>query len=415
MKHIYTIMLVVTGFGAYGQISFSAIGTPYTQNFNSLPTTSDAGTITWTDNTSLAGFYVLPASILFESSYTTISNTGKPYIYKSGTDLSIGSRASGSSPNNNIYIGARFKNNTGAIIKSLEVSYYGEQWSIAENGSNVNTMQFHYQKSASAITSLNSGSWTAVTALSFQQIWTSAQSAAKGGTACSGTSNQCLALDGNNAANRVLKYAVFNVTVNPGEEVMLRWYDRDDSSNDHHMQIDELEVIPWDQPANIVLPINLAFFNGHCEGQNLVFSWSTYSERDNAYFTVESTEDNISFEASGTVKGAGNSDVMLDYELKINQASGSYFRLKQTDYNGKSMYSELFYLACSDERKIQLYPNPNKGSFFIENVPEGNVVRVYNELGQLLITLHGDGQVSSLARGLYFVESAGSVQKVVVN
>ncbi|MCE3296215.1 MAG: hypothetical protein K0R65_1929 [Crocinitomicaceae bacterium] len=417
MKYVYCLYLSLLFFSPLkAQISFATTGTPYTQNFNGLPTTSDGGTITWSDNTSLTGFYVLPNAMLYEASYTTMSNTGKPYIYKNGSDMSIGSRASGSSPNNNIYIGARFKNNTGSTIQSLEVGYYGEQWTIAENGTNVNNLQFHYQKSASAISSLNSGSWTAVSALNFQQIWTSSQSSAKGGTACTGTSNQCLALDGNNAANRVFRYAVFNVTLNPGEEIMLRWYDADNSSNDHHLQIDDLEVTPWDVPANVVLPVNLAFFNGHCEGRDKVFSWSTYSERDNNFFTVETTEDGIVFENAGTIKGAGNSDQVLDYELKINQVKGTYFRLKQTDYSGKSLYSELIHVNCEAENTVQLYPNPNNGSFYVKNVLEGHPVRIFNELGQMIVTLATDGQVENLAKGLYFVEIAGqSVQKIVVN
>lgn len=419
MKQLYFFLILITSTG-YGQISFNTIGSPYAEDFNSLPTATDGGTITWSDNSSLAGFYVLPTAMLYDASYTSMSNTGKPYIYKSGSDMSIGSRASGTSPNNNIYIGARFKNNTGVVIKSLEVSYYGEQWTIAENGANVNTMQFHYQKSVAALTSLTSGSWTALSALNFQQIWTSSQSAAKGGSACSGTSSQCLALDGNNSSNRVLKYAVFNVTINPGEEIMLRWYDRDDGSNDHHMQIDDLEVTPWDVTANIVLPINLAFFKGHCEGTEQVFNWSTYSERDNDYFTVESTEDGISFQVLGTVKAAGNSNIMLDYEFYTPAQKMTYFRLRQTDYDGKSTYSELFYLDCGAESKVQVYPNPNSGSFYVGNVAKGNLIRIYNELGQLVTEFNADQQVGNLSRGIYFVETVNdqaerSVQKVVVN
>lgn len=419
MKNRFAFIFFLLVSQLCGQISFTAIGTKYRQDFNGLPVTTDGGTITWSDNISLAGFYVLPTAILFESSPSSMSNTGKPYIYKSGSDMSIGSRASGTSPNNNIYIGARFQNNTGSVIKSLEVSYYGEQWTIAENGTNVNTMQFHYQKSTSAITSLTSGIWTALSGLNFQQIWTSSQSASKGGTACTGTSSQCLALDGNNAANRALKYAVFDVTINPGEEIMLRWYDRDDSSNDHHMQIDDLEVTPWDQPANIVLPVSLTYFSGYCEGEERVFNWSTYSERNNDYFTVETTEDGISFQDLGTVKAAGNSDVVLDYELRATVQKMTYFRLKQTDYDGKSTHTELFYLDCRTD-KVVVYPNPNNGDFYVENVTEGSSIRIYNELGQLVAEFFSGSQVSNLPKGLYFIEStyAGTektIQKIVVN
>ncbi len=247
LQNLFLTLITFAALSSQAQISFSTIGTAKTENFNTL--TNSGTSITWSDNTTLAGFYVSPTTVRIEASTSSMDNAGAPYIIANGTDRSLGSRASGTSPNNNIYFGARFVNNTSSIIKSLEVSYYGEQWSIAENGSNVNKLSFSYQKSSSTITSLTSGSWTNNTSLDFSQIKSCHTTS---GCNSSNTSAQYSALDGNNSANRVLKYAVFNVTLNPNEEIMLRWYDLNDAANDHHLQIDELSVTPWDVVASVV-------------------------------------------------------------------------------------------------------------------------------------------------------------------
>jgi hypothetical protein len=53
-----------------------------------------------------------------------------------------------------------------------------------------------------------------------------------------------LALDGNTAANRTAKSASFSVTVNPGQEIWLRWVDIDHASNDHGLAIDDFSFTP---------------------------------------------------------------------------------------------------------------------------------------------------------------------------
>jgi hypothetical protein len=91
------------------------------------------------------------------------------------------------------------------------------------------------------------------------------------------------------------------------------------------------------------LPIELILFNGSSEGNYNHITWSTASESNNDYFTVEKTIDGKSFTVVGIVGGAGNSTVRNDYTLDDNNISQviNYYRLKQTDYDGLFKYSEL--------------------------------------------------------------------------
>lgn len=404
---LYLLFFPITN--ALAQISFTASGSSYTENFNALPNTPDGSTITWTDNSTISGFYVSPSAVRVESSTSSMSNTGGPYIIASGTDRSIGSRASGTSPNNNIFIGVRFKNNTGLTLQSIQVSYYGEQWSIAENGVQANALFFHYQKSSSSITSLTSGSWTAVSALNFSQLYTSAQSASMGGTACSGTSNQCLSLNGNLSSNRVLMTTAFNVTLNPGDEIMLRWNDPDNTSNDHHLQIDDLIVTPWDVPSSVVLPVELLYFTASCHENQVLFNWMTASERDNESFTVEQSTDGILFEGIQKIPGAGNSSQSNEYNCAAPiPVERSYFRLKQTDFNGVNHYSELIESPCERSDEFKIYPNPTNNQLHITKIDRGDRITVSNQLGQELEWIIAESNklsldFSSKSAGIYYL------------
>jgi hypothetical protein len=87
------------------------------------------------------------------------------------------------------------------------------------------------------------------------------------------------------------------------------------------------------------LPISLIRFNAICIGNDQVeLSWSTASEINNDYFTVERSEDGIIWEAFDVVPGAGNSSTQLNYKvIDNNPFSGlTYYRLTQTDFDGTS-------------------------------------------------------------------------------
>src|ERR1035437_825499 len=79
-----------------GQVSLTGIGTAYTQNFDGLP--SVVGTTTWTDNTTLAGWYSTQTSLI---TGTGSGTAGGLYSFgvavtNSVTDRALGGLSSGS-------------------------------------------------------------------------------------------------------------------------------------------------------------------------------------------------------------------------------------------------------------------------------------------------------------------------------
>jgi len=211
---------------SWGQASLSSIGVPYSQNFDDLT----ISTFNLTDNTSITGVYALRASGNVTPNVITADNGGSNagrfnnYGSTGTTDRALGSASSGTP--GTLQYGVRLKNNTGAAISSLTITYSGEQW---RNGGNTASqpLTFDYRQAAT-VTSLV-GTFTTVAALTFNTTTNTSTAAA---------------LDGNNASNREVLTSVVTVNIPIGEEIMLRWTDINDTGNDHGVAIDNLSVTP---------------------------------------------------------------------------------------------------------------------------------------------------------------------------
>jgi len=114
------------------------------------------------------------------------------------------------------------------------------------------------------------------------------------------------------------------------------------------------------------LPVELKDFQATVvPNMEVLLSWTTLSERENDFFTVERTQDGFNWEKVGTISGAGNSTEPLYYELKDYEPyiGISYYRLKQTDFDGKETVFEEKRVEIISDEKVQIYPNPaNSGS-----------------------------------------------------
>lgn len=91
------------------------------------------------------------------------------------------------------------------------------------------------------------------------------------------------------------------------------------------------------------LPIELLSFNGENLGSYNNLKWTTASEINNDYFTIQRSEDGYNWDIIGKVDGSGNSTDLKSYSL-IDDSYNSvlnYYRLKQTDFNGDYKYSDI--------------------------------------------------------------------------
>lgn len=217
------------------QVIFSSFSTSYTQNFNTLRSTSG------TSSTLPTGWKILETGSGVNSSYTAnngSSATGDTYSYgtSNNTDRALGALLSNSI---NSTIGVQIKNNSGTAAGGIQINYTGEFWRCG-TANRTDRLDFQYSLNAS---SLSTGTWTDFNLLDFQAP-ASATTGAK---------------DGNLAANRqLLAAAISGISIPNGGTLWLRWTDFNASGSDDGLAIDDvtLKLLNADNTAPAVISTN---------------------------------------------------------------------------------------------------------------------------------------------------------------
>ena len=134
--------------------------------------------------------------------------------------------------------------------------------------------------------------------------------------------------------------------------------------------------------ASNPLPIELLDFHAIADNNRRVnLSWTTASEINNDHFTVERSMDGIEFEQVDVLSGAGNSNYILHYTTTdFYPLDGvSYYRLKQTDFNGEFSYSDLVAINFEKNKTFNIYPNPSTGEntqLLISGIENAEYIRI---------------------------------------
>lgn len=115
--------------------------------------------------------------------------------------------------------------------------------------------------------------------------------------------------------------------------------------------------------TNTTLPIELTSFKAHVEGTQVKLLWTTASEINNDFFTVERLRPEGGFDAIETVDAHGTVKHEQSYfAYDRNPLKGiNYYRLKQTDFDGTTSYSEIISVEVNEtENRLEVYPNPSR-------------------------------------------------------
>lgn len=115
--------------------------------------------------------------------------------------------------------------------------------------------------------------------------------------------------------------------------------------------------------AAVALPIELVAFDAQSTGDAVELTWGTYTECNNDYFTIERGMDPGNWKEVISVKGAGCSNRYIEYyEIDLDPYEGvSYYRLKQTDFDGKYEYFNIESVKVNGAASftdISIFPNP---------------------------------------------------------
>jgi len=220
-----------------GAVSLTAIGTPATENFDTLSNVAGS-----TTNTTLpTGWYITETGggARDNEQYavdTGGSTTGDTYSYgaAAATDRALGGLQSGTLIP---VFGAKFTNNTGVTVTSLDITYTGEEWRL---GTAARTDQINFEISTNA-TDLSTGTYTGVAALNFVTP----------DTVTTGAKN------GNAAGERTtLTATISSLSVPNGASFFIRWTDTNASGADDGLSVDDFSITPQVGPVTPTLNIN---------------------------------------------------------------------------------------------------------------------------------------------------------------
>ncbi len=177
-----------------------------------------------------------------------------------------------------------------------------------------------------------------------------------------------------------------------------------------------------DEIAN-PLPVTWLSFTGRYFNGSVDLNWSTSLEVNNEEYTIERSADGQTFTTIGNVAGVGNTTSISRYSFKdSNPLSGSaYYRIKQTDRDGKFSYSDVIRVSNGEValKGLRLFPNPSSGKMplTIENGNWSNkkvTITIYNAVGGIVrqeqITFGSDSRakinVEALQKGSYFITTS---------
>ena len=141
------------------------------------------------------------------------------------------------------------------------------------------------------------------------------------------------------------------------------------------------------------LPVSLTSFTAAPQGSGVLVNWTTASELNNAGFEVQRSANGVDFTALTKVAGAGSSQTANAYHYldAAPLATLAYYRLQQTDLNGKMAYSPLIAVLAAGRvlATLSVYPNPTAERATLEwdaNAASPVQWHLTNSLGQLVHT-----------------------------
>ncbi|MDA3615042.1 T9SS type A sorting domain-containing protein [Polluticaenibacter yanchengensis] len=179
--------------------------------------------------------------------------------------------------------------------------------------------------------------------------------------------------------------------------------------------------------SSAVLPVSIIDFDAARAGNIAVLNWKTASETNNKGFEVERSTDGVSWLGIGFIESkanGGNSSNELAYTFNDHTPDKgmNYYRLRQTDVNGKVEYSAVRQLNFGNNAAlVKLYPNPAKTLVKMTGVEPGTLIRIDDISGKTVLTSVRTGgtqetwavNISALPKGTYMIIIMGKDGSII--
>ena len=167
--------------------------------------------------------------------------------------------------------------------------------------------------------------------------------------------------------------------------------------------------------AGAPLSIALTNFTAALQTNTVALAWQTISENKNNFFDIEHSSDGKNFTTVGTVRGAGTTTTIQNYSFAHTApARGvNYYRLRQTDFDGQTTFSDVRAVRVSKGNLASLRPTEASEILVVSlhEVQNANTtLDVFDALGRQMAQLDLEAgaseatlQVGGFAAGQYIV------------
>jgi len=213
-----------------------------------------------------------------------------------------------------------------------------------------------------------------------------------------------------------------NLTLSNNQQICFKIYGYDaDQENLGRWKFNDIVI-----SGTGAIPIKLLDFTAKRVDYNALIEWSTLSEKNSDYFSVEWSKDGVNFEEIAKMDAAGTSRDKREYRyIHKNPKMGvNYYRLTQYDFDGRS---ETFYVVSVDfdSKTLDMFIVPNRVENslrleFTQSVEDARL-HIYNMEGQVVksyILASGidafNFDVSALSSGQYiakYVDARKTISK----
>jgi hypothetical protein len=158
----------------------------------------------------------------------------------------------------------------------------------------------------------------------------------------------------------------------------------------------------------VPLPVILTKFTAQRNGTEALLKWQTAQEQNTRDFTIERSTDGKTYTTIGVVAAAGNSNNPLDYSFSdlSPEKTSNYYRLKQSDLDGKFTYSPVRLLNFGTTGNLIWY-NTGKQTAVVYLQQGNNEMYTLTDISGHILSKGqlsgGKTQVSNLPAGIYIV------------
>lgn len=183
---------------------------------------------------------------------------------------------------------------------------------------------------------------------------------------------------------------------------------------------------------NIILPVSFKSFTAKRNKQNVVLSWQTATEQNNAGFAIERNINGnwteIAFVPSQANGGNSSSELSYTYNDLNNHKGISQYRIRQNDLDAKTSYSVIRSVQGEGAGpKLVIYPNPsvdgrvqlvfedaNNSRHIVISDLSGRIVRQINNVLNSSLSIDGLNAGVYTARVINQATGESVLQKFVI-